>query len=1238
MANLLRYLVKTLLWLVILIGIIVAGLRIGFANLGMFKGQIENWVDAEVIPGLKFKDIRGHWNQVSPVFELDHAVISLPGRGNPVIIDTIAIEFDFWGSLIFSTPVVRDVTGTIEKLSIRKDLQKRWWLNDINLVAGQNSAAASALEDLLASIPHYLHFELNRLIIDDEISGKSYSIDDISADIETHDDATHLQLLANLPDEFGTSLAVKSILRGDTGIIYLQSQRLKLDPIVALFGIPQNTAQQIEVGGEIWVNLQAHHIRTITASIENLSVDGQDLPALHTRLRMISEQKSKHIEGWLEQVELQSLTVLGKNHLPAQFSDMLVKSQLQGHLEDIVFSWQVGDWQSLKLSARAIDVNNRNIELIPGIDKFSADIVYGRQNAKASLKAEQLSLDFGDQFRAPLQIDRFHAEVRASLTPQGMTVLIPDFDAVNQDIKVAGRLWLETDPASDTPFLFIRAAYSEGDGSQKSKYLPVKLLPPQALEWVDEGIRSAYIPNGMVMFHGRLEDIETLEVNKSGELYADFEVNNAEVMFDPAWKIAQQGQGRVLFHNLGMDIKLDSVSYADIDNARAKISIPTFMDTLVLVDINAGTSTDKALRTWLATPVGEDYRQITQKLQNPGGRVNTNIHLSIPVENDKLSEQVRVKLNFDNAAIDAPSWGVELDKINGNVLVTNDTISASGIKAAFYGDPISVDISTDEISRQTHVKANGLVETKHLMNRLPQSLHQAMDGKSQWQVDLSIANQRMAGNQPVLEIDASSNLLGTAIHLPEPLQKSQEVQRGLKAAVNIRANDDIDFIVSYGIKVKTRGRLSNIHNQDFQLADLDIALATILKPEQKKGIHLYGKASKLPLDEWVVFHQSETVRQESDPGSMLALLQSVDLNIAELSLFDRHLGNTAFQMRQSQQGYSGTIDSSAAKGSFYFPRHSSVQNPVTIDLEYARLSKSPVNNQGTGLLPADMVNLRLRSKEFVYDGRSVTDLELDTSVDDGVMLVDSLVFRRDEVDFNFNGHWLFKPATKQHFTQLSGSIKGEKFGQAIAKLDFGDTIHNGKVDFKGEISWPDELLNPQWDILSGKGRFKLEDGILKDVEPGTGRFVGLLSLNALPRRLGLDFSDVLFEGMEFDVIKGSLVLDGQNLHTNNIKLDGPAAEVKVKGNTGLRERDYDQKIYVVPNIRYTLPTMGLIFGGSTGGLGWLLLQNLFKSSIEASVEIEYSLTGSWDDPVMKVLNKPPQADKKNSEVPGKIEK
>jgi uncharacterized protein YhdP len=98
-------------------------------------------------------------------------------------------------------------------------------------------------------------------------------------------------------------------------------------------------------------------------------------------------------------------------------------------------------------------------------------------------------------------------------------------------------------------------------------------------------------------------------------------------------------------------------------------------------------------------------------------------------------------------------------------------------------------------------------------------------------------------------------------------------------------------------------------------------------------------------------------------------------------------------------------------------------------------------------------------------------------------------------------------------------------------------------------------------------------------------------------------------------------------------MEGPAAKIKIKGKTGLVERNYDQTIRVTPKIRQTLPLLGVVAAGTAVGAGVLLLQNLFKESIDDAVEVVYQVTGSWDDPQIELIK---AIDKNQQELP-KIE-
>jgi uncharacterized protein YhdP len=182
-------------------------------------------------------------------------------------------------------------------------------------------------------------------------------------------------------------------------------------------------------------------------------------------------------------------------------------------------------------------------------------------------------------------------------------------------------------------------------------------------------------------------------------------------------------------------------------------------------------------------------------------------------------------------------------------------------------------------------------------------------------------------------------------------------------------------------------------------------------------------------------------------------------------------------------------------------------------------------------------------------------------------------------------------------------------------------MQDGNVSLKGQIRWSGELLNLDWDSLMGGGSFEINKGVLKDVDPGSGRLIGLLSLDALPKRLTLDFKDVLLEGLNFDKISGSYKIEGENLYTDNTKMDGVSARIRISGRTGLRDRDYDQTMLVIPKIRHTLPVLGGLAVGSSVGWGLLLIQSLFKDAIDKSVEVEYKVTGTWADPQLELIKK-----------------
>jgi uncharacterized protein (TIGR02099 family) len=1260
MKKLSRLITRLLSLTIIVLALAVVGLRLSLTYIDLFNSDIENWLAKDVVNGIQFTRIEGSWNHFNPILSLHGVSIMLPNREHTAAIKIMSVEFDLWKSLRIGSPVVREVSGSISKLSLTKDSRQQWWLNEVSLGSTSLEKTESNVEQLIAQIPYYLHLNLDQLIVIDQARGAEYQIENIQADVQQREGSYYLRLDADLPAVLGNKLNFKSIIGTENSVAYIKSDRLEIDRLASLFDLNIGGIQQAKLGGEVWLNFLSNQIVVIngnisinqgeylppagdkglqftldsqismyrrqdqwniSSQIDTLSINDLPLKGFATELRVATDGgHPTTVKGWVRDFDLNNLKVLDGQLIPAKIAETLIHSDLRGQLDNAWFSFEPNDINSLRFMTQATNISSEPVNGIPGINSVDGSLVFGNQNAGLEMQSNELSLDFSDLFRAPLEIERLKIKADISLHEDGLLISAPEFEAANSDIKMTGRMWLEADQA-ERPFLYLRANLEDGDGSSTSKYLPASIMQKKVVNWLDRSIKAVDVSDGSLLFHGRLEQIQALEKNRSGEMMVEFGVDNTRVKFDPDWDSASNGKGRVLFHNIGVQIDLESVSYGSIDNASATISILDFNHTRVDLNLVTRTPTNTALQTWIGTPVGRKYRPLARKLHNADGAVIAWLDLTLPVGEDKSSQRVELKLQFDKAAFKAPDWGLEFSQIDGDLQVTGQGMAAKGIKALFYTSPVDIDVSTDRESDQTLINASGLIDSQQLLNLLPDYLTQGFAGSSEWDIKVGIANGQRNNTAPTIQINARSDLQETRVFFPEPFSKPANLSRHTTANVSIFEGESIDFKVDYGLDVKVKGQLKSDDKNAYGLSVLGLGFSTSPRPLSSAGVKIYGELGRFPLDQWIDYYQTRIASDTTDVGEAMRLVDSVDLDVRTTLFHGREITDTDLIIIRTSSGFIGTIDSSLMKGNFSLPFQQSLQNPIVADLEFLNIQSSDSDTETASLLPQDFVNLKLTSNLMSYDQLQFSDFRLDTGVKGNQLTIDTLAFRHDNISLEAKADWHYLPIVKKHRSELSLSITGGQLGQTLAALDLGDTMQDGNINLNGQIRWSGGLLNLDWDSLMGEGRFEINKGVLKNVDPGSGRLVGLLSLNALPKRLSLDFKDVLIEGLNFDKISGNYKIEGENLYTADTRMDGASARIKISGRTGLRDRDYDQTMLVIPKIRHTLPLIGGLAVGSSVGWGLLLIQSLFKNAIDKSVEVEYKVTGPWADPQLELVKK-----------------
>ena len=199
-------------------------------------------------------------------------------------------------------------------------------------------------------------------------------------------------------------------------------------------------------------------------------------------------------------------------------------------------------------------------------------------------------------------------------------------------------------------------------------------------------------------------------------------------------------------------------------------------------------------------------------------------------------------------------------------------------------------------------------------------------------------------------------------------------------------------------------------------------------------------------------------------------------------------------------------------------------------------------------------------------------------------------------------------------TTLNFNLDVSNGGALIERLGFGPVVKGGKGALSGQIAWDGSPLAMDYPSLTGQINLSIAAGQFLKADPGVGRLLGVLSLQALPRRFVLDFRDVFQQGFAFDDISGDLQIARGVAQTNNLRMRGVQAAVLMEGKADIEQETQDLRVIVVPEIDAGTASLAYAAINPAIGLGAFLAQTLFSKPLIAASTREFRITGSWAEP------------------------
>jgi uncharacterized protein YhdP len=142
-------------------------------------------------------------------------------------------------------------------------------------------------------------------------------------------------------------------------------------------------------------------------------------------------------------------------------------------------------------------------------------------------------------------------------------------------------------------------------------------------------------------------------------------------------------------------------------------------------------------------------------------------------------------------------------------------------------------------------------------------------------------------------------------------------------------------------------------------------------------------------------------------------------------------------------------------------------------------------------------------------------------------------------------------------------------------------------------------------------------------DPGIAKLLGVLSLQALPRRLTLDFRDVFSDGFSFDFVRGDVTINQGLAFTNNLQMKGVNAAVLMEGTADIARETQNLTVVVVPEINAGTASLIATVINPAIGLGTFLAQYFLRRPLSEATTQEFHIEGTWANPkIIKVDRKP----------------
>ena len=970
-----------------------------------------------------------------------------------------------------------------------------------------------------------------------------------------------------------------------------------------------------ELSGRIGWKQSDTEFEISTSRLGLITTGGLALEPADFLLRMTRSDSRRPARGEMHAnaLDLATLAALaGDLPLGDEARKQLAIYSPKGGIYDVVARW-TGEWRDpnqYSVRGRFRDLSLNRSGRIPGFTGVSGTLEATERGGTLSLNANKATVDMPLVFREVHEFEALAAQASWTRNDGNTELKLNSISFSNSHL--AGTVFGNYRTAGSVRgSIDITGSLTRADARYVSRYIPL-VIGAKAREWLDSAFIAGHSNDVSLRLKGNLDEFPFPE-GKGGVFQVAARVTGGTLNYAKSWPHIENISGDLIFRGRRMDVHASQGSIFSVQLPKVHVEIPDLLlpEKVVNVTGEAEGPTGDFLGFIEKSPVSGMIDHFTQGWQAQGsGKLA--LSLSIPLYPNAKSKVAGAYQFAGNTVVITPDLPT-VEQAGGRIEFTQSTVRAQNLAGAVLGGPVTINATTGGDS-SVRVNVQGRINADIARRSAGNPFWaQYLRGATDWRA-LITARKRNA------DVVVESSLQGLTSDLPAPLLKSApdalpfRFERRLLAGGQDRLSLAFGEVVGMNLLRRVDGARTTITRGAVRFG------GPAVEPD-RPGVWVSGSVKALDVDRWLAF-----LRQIG--GDSAVEWGGVDLKLGTMDALGRRFNEFAVNATAQGGQWRGTLAGKGLEGTVNWQpqgrgrlvaRMKTLAVPAPVPAAAEAVAEAAPGAQ-SARKDSELPALDLTAEQFINKDKALGRLELSALPEGRDWRIERLRVTNPESTLTLDGLWQVGATPPR--TQINLRLETSDTGKLLVRLGYPEGVRRGTAKLEGALSWAGPPSDIDYPTLTGNLVLEAAKGQFVKLEPGIGKLLGILSLQALPRRITLDFRDVFSEGFAYDEIVGAVKINRGIASIDKFRLQGPAARVIMSGEVDLAQETQKLRVRISPHVSDTVSLAGALVGGPIAGVAAFLAQKMLKDPLDQMVSYEYGVTGTWLEPSVKRLELP----------------